>query len=127
MESLEEITAHAVAQEVAPLMDVPDPQVIAYRTDEDYAAAHPESSWSASWHRMAIARAAQEILGLAMTHPPGAEGGPPARTRFHPPRRADPDAGRGAHVRPGTRPGVLPGTGVRRGPVPWPLPPGGGG
>ena len=70
IEKLEAYTAEFVAGVVEKLMDIPDPVVVTYRTDEEYHAAHPEIPLPASWHRAAIARVAQEVPGLSIVFPP---------------------------------------------------------
>jgi len=69
IEDLEEATATAVADAIAQLLDVPDPVVIVYRTDEPYHYTHPEITLPAAWHRAVIARAAQEVPGLRIDYP----------------------------------------------------------
>jgi len=73
IEKLEAYTAQFVAGVVEKLMDIPDPVVVTYRTDEEYHAAHPEIPLPASWHRAAIARVAQEVPGLSIVFPPREE------------------------------------------------------
>ncbi|MFE4915863.1 helix-turn-helix domain-containing protein [Streptomyces sp. NPDC056652] len=68
MESLEVRTGGFVGGVVAKLVDVPDPVVVAYRSDEEYRAAHPEISFPASWHRAALARVALEVPGLSIVY-----------------------------------------------------------
>lgn len=70
IEELEEITAQAVDDVVAQLMDVPDPVAIVYRNDIEYFAAHPEATLPASWLRAVVSRAALEVPGLAISYPP---------------------------------------------------------
>ena len=67
---LEAITAQAVTDGVAQLMDEPDPTVLTYRTDAEYHDAHPEITLPASWHRAVVARIAQEVPGLAIDYAP---------------------------------------------------------
>lgn len=71
LEELEQHTAEAVGQAVEQLMDLPDPGVITYRSDEEYHAAHPEAQWPASWHRAVIARVAQEVPALSIAYGSG--------------------------------------------------------
>lgn len=70
IEQLEDVTAVGVEAAVQQLMDVGDPVAIVYRTDAEYAAAHPEATLPASWHRMVIARAALEVPGLGIDYAP---------------------------------------------------------
>lgn len=71
IETLEERTAEVVERSVARLLDVPDPVVVTYRSDDHYAAAEPEAGgWPASWHRAVVARVAQEVPGLAIEYRP---------------------------------------------------------
>ncbi|MGN8245219.1 helix-turn-helix domain-containing protein [Cellulomonas soli] len=69
LEQLEEITARAVDDAVAQLLDVPEPTVLVYRSDEEYRAAQPDTRLPASWHRAVIARAADRVPGLAIDYP----------------------------------------------------------
>lgn len=71
IEKLEAYTAQRVAGVVEKLLDIPDPVVVTYRTDEEYRAAHPGSPLTAGWHRAVIARAAQKVPGLSIVFPPG--------------------------------------------------------
>lgn len=70
MEDLERRTGEFVSGCIAQLMDVPDPGVVTYRTDEEYRAAHPDVPFPASWHRAAVARIAQEVPALAIVYAP---------------------------------------------------------
>ncbi len=69
IEDLEAQTATVIEQAVKALMDLPDPGVLTYRTDEEYHVANPESQFPASWHRAVVARIAQEVPGLAIAYP----------------------------------------------------------
>lgn len=69
LEDLEERAAAFVAGIVEQLMDVPDPAVLVYRTDEQYREHHPDQPWPAAWHRAVIARVAQEVPGLSIRYP----------------------------------------------------------
>lgn len=69
IERLEETTAATVSAAIDQLMDVPDPAVITYRSDEEYHAAHPEQPFPASWHRAVVARVAQEVPALVIDYP----------------------------------------------------------
>jgi hypothetical protein len=90
IERLEADTGEFIGGVIQKLMDVPDPAVVVYRTDEEYHAAHPEVPFPASWHRAVVARIAQEVPALAMAYAPA---GPlwPAR-----PGRGDGVRGAGA-------------------------------
>ncbi|MFE4867752.1 helix-turn-helix domain-containing protein [Streptomyces sp. NPDC056682] len=68
MEDLEARTGEFIARVAEKLLDLPEPGVVTYRTDEDYHAAHPDQLWPASWHRAVIARVAQEVPGLAIVY-----------------------------------------------------------
>lgn len=68
IEDLEARTAQFVAGCVRQLMDIPDPGVIVYRTDEEYHGAHPEIGFPASWHRACVARIALEVPALAIAY-----------------------------------------------------------
>lgn len=69
LERLEEQTAEFVGAVVDGLCDVPDPVVLVYRSDEQYRTFNPDQPWLASWHRAAIARVAQEVIGLSIRYP----------------------------------------------------------
>lgn len=69
IEDLEQRTGTYIGMLVEQLMDVPDPVVVTYRTDEEYAAADPSSPMPASWHRMVIARVALEVPALSVVYP----------------------------------------------------------
>jgi hypothetical protein len=73
MEDLERRTAEFISGIVPQLMDLPDPGVLTYRTDEEYHAAHPEVPFPASWHRAVVARIAQEVPALTIAYPPRQE------------------------------------------------------
>lgn len=75
MEDLEQRTAEFVGALVEKLMDVPDPVVLVYRSDDEYHAAHPEVEFPASWHRAVVARIAQEVSGLRIEYPAPADHG----------------------------------------------------
>ena len=61
---LSEVTYDALNGLVDQLLDLPDPGVITYRTDADFAQDQPQSDWPASWHRALCARVADEVPGL---------------------------------------------------------------
>lgn len=69
MEDLERRTGAFVAGCVKQIMDMPEPGVVTYRSDEEYHAAHPEVPFPASWHRAVVARIAQEVPGLVIVYP----------------------------------------------------------
>lgn len=71
IEELEARTGEFVSRLIEQLLDIPDPVVITYRSDEEYRAAHPEIEFPASWHRAVVARIAQEVpaLGIAYARP----------------------------------------------------------
>lgn len=71
VERLEVATATAVGAAVEACMDLPDPAVVTYRTDEEYRARHPEPTWPASWHRAVVARVAEEVPGLVISYHEG--------------------------------------------------------
>lgn len=65
---LSEITYDALNGLVDQPLDLPDPGVITYRTDDDYHQHHPEQDWPASWHRALCARLADEVPGLRISY-----------------------------------------------------------
>lgn len=70
MEDMEQRTGDYIGMVVQQLMDIPDPVVVTYRTDEEYRAADPSAPFPASWHRMVMARVALEVPALSVTYPP---------------------------------------------------------
>ncbi len=71
VEGLEQYTADAVELELGMLeLQQGPPEVVTYRSDEEYRAAHPDMRMPASWHRAVVARAAQEVPGLSIVYPP---------------------------------------------------------
>lgn len=68
LEDLERRTAEFIDQIIPQLLDMPEPGVITYRSDEEYHAAHPEVPFPAAWHRAVVARIAQEVPGLAIAY-----------------------------------------------------------
>lgn len=68
MEDLERRTGDYIGMVVEQVMDVPDPVLVTYRTDEEYAAADPSSPMPASWHRMVVARVALEVPALSVVY-----------------------------------------------------------
>lgn len=75
IEDLERRTGEFISGIVPKLMDMPEPGVVTYRTDEEYHAAHPEVPFPASWHRAVIARVAQEVPGLSIVFADAAPSG----------------------------------------------------
>jgi transcriptional regulator with XRE-family HTH domain len=75
IEDLERRTGEFISGIVPQLLDLPDPGVYVYRSDEEYHTAHPEIPFPASWHRAVVARIALEVPGLsiAYTEPKEAE------------------------------------------------------
>ena len=73
IEDIERRTGEFIGGAVEKLLDLPDPGVITYRTDDEYHAAHPEIPFPASWHRAVIARVAQEVPGLRIAYETEAE------------------------------------------------------
>lgn len=65
---LSEITYDVLNGLVDQLLDLPDPAVWTYRSDDDYRQHHPEQDWPASWHRALCARLADEVPGLRITY-----------------------------------------------------------
>jgi len=68
LEDLERRTGEFVSGLVEKIMDVPEPTVGTYRSDEEYHAAHPDIPFPASWHRAVVARIAQEVPGLSIIY-----------------------------------------------------------
>lgn len=68
VEDLEARTAEFINGVVEKLIDIAAPVVITYRDDAEYHAAHPETSFPASWHRSVVARVAQEVPGLGIEY-----------------------------------------------------------
>lgn len=68
MERLETVTRDFVIGIIDTLRDIPEPEVVTYRTDEEYHATHPEIPFPASWHRAVIARVAQQVPGLLIAY-----------------------------------------------------------
>ena len=65
---LSEITYDVLNGLVEKLLDVPDPGLYTYRSDEDYREHHPEVDWPASWHRALCSRLADEVPGLRIVY-----------------------------------------------------------
>lgn len=68
LESLEAQTAEFIGNAVSRLLGLPDPGILTYRTDADYKHHHPETKYSASWHRAVVARIAQEVPALRIAY-----------------------------------------------------------
>jgi Helix-turn-helix domain len=68
IEDLEARTGAFVGGVIEQLMDIPDPVIVTYRTDEEYHAANPEVPFPASWHRAVVARIAQEVQALGIVY-----------------------------------------------------------
>lgn len=69
IEQTEDVTARAVGELVAACIDVPDPVVLVYRTDEEMHAARADTAHlPESWWRQVAARAAHELPGLRIAH-----------------------------------------------------------
>lgn len=69
IEEIEAFTARAVSDVVDACMDIPDPTVLVYRTDEDMWAARPEfRPYPARWWRHVVARAAIEVPALMIDY-----------------------------------------------------------
>ncbi|WP_052663825.1 DUF1870 family protein [Psychromicrobium lacuslunae] len=66
MEHIEAETAENVGRYVEALEDATDVVVQTYRVNADFWAKHPETTYSAQWHRAVIARVAQEVPGLTI-------------------------------------------------------------
>lgn len=66
IEDLEQRTEAWIGALVEKLLDLPEPRVVTYRTDEEMHAAHPDVPFPASWHRAAIARLTQDVPGLSI-------------------------------------------------------------
>lgn len=93
IEDLGRRTGEFIGAIVEQLLDVPDPAVLTYRSDEQYREHHPEQPWPAAWHRAVIARVALEVPGLSITYSDGVSGQPPGslrRTRKPTSRRSNP-------------------------------------
>lgn len=72
IEHIEETTAEVVERIVAQLKDVRDPAVTVYRTDDEFRADHPAlSTMTASWWRMAVMRACQDVPGVVIDYSDG--------------------------------------------------------
>lgn len=56
------------------MMDMSEPVMITYVTDDQYHAAHTDSPYPASWHRAVAARVSREVPGLSIVYPDGEEG-----------------------------------------------------
>ncbi|WP_018588763.1 helix-turn-helix domain-containing protein [Salinispora arenicola] len=70
LEDIERRTDAFVDGLVGKILDIPDPCVRVYRSDEEYHAAHPDVEFPARWHRHVLARIAREVPGLRFAYPP---------------------------------------------------------
>lgn len=70
IERWEKVTGEFISGVIEKLLDIPDPLVVTYRTDEEYHQAHPDIVFPASWHRRVIWRVALEVPALRMTYAP---------------------------------------------------------
>lgn len=52
--------------------------VLAYASDAVYRAYHPDSPWSAGWHRAAMGRVAEQVTGVRIHYAGGGPGPAPA-------------------------------------------------
>ena len=68
VEDLERRTGEFVSGIIEKLLEVPEPGIVTYRSDDDYHAAHPEIEFPASWHRAVVARIAQEVPALRIAY-----------------------------------------------------------
>jgi DNA-binding XRE family transcriptional regulator len=68
IERLEADTGAFVSAAIDALMDLPEPGVVTYRSDQEYHAANPGIGYPVSWHRAAIARIAQDVPGLVIAY-----------------------------------------------------------
>lgn len=68
LEDIEARTGEFISRVIDSIMDVPDPVIVTYRSDDDYRAAHPDQPWPASWHRAVVARVAQEVPALGIEY-----------------------------------------------------------
>ncbi len=56
-------TEHQCAELVASLRGMEEPELLSYRTDEDYWATKPKIKYPATWHRLLVVRAAAQVPG----------------------------------------------------------------
>lgn len=70
IEDLEQRTGEFVGGCVRKLIDMPDPVVVTYRSDDEYHQANPDVGFPASWHRAVVARIALEVPGLSIVYGP---------------------------------------------------------
>lgn len=68
LEQWEIDTATTIDRAVIGLMDLPDPAVATYRSDEHYRQHEPDALWPALWHRATIARIAERVPGLIIAY-----------------------------------------------------------
>lgn len=68
--ALVEVTEEFVRVRTEKLLDVVNPRIVTYRSDEEFQA-DPENAgipFSASWHRAAVARITQQVPGLSIVY-----------------------------------------------------------
>lgn len=63
IEELEAHTAAVVTAAVDALNDARDPGLVTWRSDGEFAAAHPEVDRPVSWHHQVVARIANGVSG----------------------------------------------------------------
>lgn len=68
LEDLERRTGAFLDGIIPQLLDLPEPGILTYRTDEDFHTAHPEVEFPASWHRAVCARIAHEVPALSIAY-----------------------------------------------------------
>lgn len=69
MRALEQTTRENLARIVEQLAGLPEPVLLTFRTDDEFAAHHPELEFTAAWHRMLAARAVEQVPGLRLVYP----------------------------------------------------------
>lgn len=86
VEDLEQRTGEFVSGIIDKIMDLPEPVLITYRTDEEHRAAKPDLDppFPASWHRAACARIAQEVPALGIVFASDMPADAPAERRERP-------------------------------------------
>lgn len=68
VEDLEQFTAELVGDVVERLMGVDEPEIVTYRSDDEYHTICQGVSFPASWHRAACARVAKEVPALSIVY-----------------------------------------------------------
>jgi len=68
LEDLEKHTGAFLDGVIPKILDMPEPGILTYRTDDEYHAAQPEIDFPASWHRAVCARIAQEVPALSIAY-----------------------------------------------------------